>query len=844
MVWHETVTAWFLGAVVLFAMGCGSAGPEGRDPGGPDSVPDTAEAGTDRVEEAPLSDAPAGPDEAEPREAGPGDDLADVGPVDRGAQGDVLETSPDEDAPDDVAADETAGEPADPTLDSDGDGLPDGQEHALGTDPHHPDSDRDGIPDGAELQDGTDPADPSSAIAWHPEWNTHPRLFFDPDDLETLRARSEAADGPWAMLWARITSQAAQGPLPYPDGPYDITISAQWGAVAEAAAFVGVVRQDPDATAKALAVLAMPSPDPSGLSPMSNYQLLESEALVSFCTAWDYVAANPLAPPDALAAARAGLLHRLDTFRWMCHEGPSSWLLMLSRNNHPMKVFGALGLCALALNDQANAALDLSEAMTGLDFLLNLYQGTPDGGYAEGWNYLQYGSESFLPFFAAYHRYAKGEPFPYFGVPALQIESPHAGQVHWIPDFAANETTRAIYRRALWSVRPDGLTPETDDANPAPLNGAILAWLHEDPAFLWAWFKPSLSWFSGRLHTATLALYDGAPPPADPGMDLEDAVHDAGFAVFRESWKPDAVYLVLQGEHGPVRRHGEGHEHADELSLMLRAYGQPLILDPGYINWANHDLVRYATDHNTILVDGKGAPVSEVLDSLVGADAFLTPMRSAGDLTWVAVKTAYEGTAFQRRVVRVAGRYFVVEDRILGDGQPHAYSLLWNGYGGGDVPDSAFSLLDDGARWEGPDAWVEVHSVPVSGGSIVLSHDLQEHVSTWGQWALHERLVATRVMDDPAGFLTVLVPGRAGEEAPAASTTLFQEGVAGVAWMAGDLAYVALSNQTQTDVTIFGWYQALSVPQGLTVQVVRLQGGQFHSVLETHHLPPVEPEGR
>lgn len=796
MVRDETVTAWFVGAVVLFAMGCGSAGP--------------------------------------------GDDLAEVGTDDPGAQGDVLETFPDDGAPDDVAAGEAAGEAVDSTLDSDGDGLPDVQESIIGTDPHHPDSDRDGIPDGAEIQDGTDPADPSSAVAWHPEWDTHPRLFFGPNDLDTLRARSEATGGLWAALWERVTSQATQEPLSYPDGPYDIMISAQWGAVAEAAAFVGLVREDPGALAKALAVLAMPSPDPSGLAPMSNYQLLEAEALVSFCTAWDYLAGNPLAPPDALAEARAGLLHRLDTFRWMCHEGPPSWMLMLSRNNHAMKVFGALGLCALALNDRPDAAKDLSEAMTGLDFLLNLYQGTQDGGYAEGWNYLQYGSESFLPFFAAYHRYAKGEALPYFGVPALQLESPHAGQVHWIQDFAVNETTRAIYRRALWSVRPDGLTPETDDANPVPMNGAVLAWLFDDPSFLWVWFKPTVSWFSGRLHTGTFALYDGAPPPADPGMDPEGAFLEAGFAVFRESWEPDAVYVVLQGEHGPVRLHGEGHEHADELSLMLRAYGQSLILDPGYINWANHDLVRHATDHNTVLVDGKGAPVSEVLDNLVGADAFLTPMRSEGLLTWVAVKTAYEGAAFQRRVVRVADRFFVVEDRIAGDGQPHAYSLLWNGYGGGDVPGSAFSLLGDGARWVGPDAWVEVHTAPASGG-VDLSHDLQEHVTAFGEWALHERLVATRVMDDPAGFLTVLVSGRAGEEAPVVTTTLFEDGVPRIVWTERDLAYLAASNHTATDVTIPDWYQALSIPPGLTIEVVRLQGGQFHSVVEAHHLPPDEP---
>ncbi|MGY8689250.1 MAG: LamG-like jellyroll fold domain-containing protein, partial [Verrucomicrobiales bacterium] len=47
-------------------------------------------------------------------------------------------------------------------LDSDGDGIPDAQEVANGTDPQHPDSDRDGLSDGAEIAAGTDPNKPDS----------------------------------------------------------------------------------------------------------------------------------------------------------------------------------------------------------------------------------------------------------------------------------------------------------------------------------------------------------------------------------------------------------------------------------------------------------------------------------------------------------------------------------------------------------------------------------------------------------------------------------------------------------------------------------------------------------
>jgi serine/threonine protein kinase/beta-lactam-binding protein with PASTA domain len=55
-------------------------------------------------------------------------------------------------------------EPAPPPTDTDGDGLPDDDEAARGTDPTNPDTDGDGVSDGQEVANGTDPLNPLGRV--------------------------------------------------------------------------------------------------------------------------------------------------------------------------------------------------------------------------------------------------------------------------------------------------------------------------------------------------------------------------------------------------------------------------------------------------------------------------------------------------------------------------------------------------------------------------------------------------------------------------------------------------------------------------------------------------------
>lgn len=84
-----------------------------------------------------------------------------------------------------------------PDPDSDGDGLSDAQEAALGTDPNDPDTDGGSVNDGDEVANGTDPLDPSDDVA-----PPQPDFCGDPDyDNQTDRGTFLWQDCDGSGLW-------------------------------------------------------------------------------------------------------------------------------------------------------------------------------------------------------------------------------------------------------------------------------------------------------------------------------------------------------------------------------------------------------------------------------------------------------------------------------------------------------------------------------------------------------------------------------------------------------------------------------------------------------------------
>lgn len=754
--------------------------------------------GSDEEEAPPAADAGtvdlAGDLDA-PRDQGPGGDgpgpAPDLAAPDQGAPdqgvledlGEARDQGPALDASDAALLEDQGGRDLqpdlDPTLDSDGDGLTDLEERALGTDPLRRDSDEDGVDDGAEVAAGTQPLDPADAPAWQPgALGPHPRLFFGSEDLPRLRALAAAPTGGHAAVWQRLQALASAQPPPNEGPQFDSGASSTRGLIAKAAAFVGLIQGDAALTEKALDLATFAFPAPEELADTYNYDIREAQGLAGFCSAYDLLAGTPDLDPDRLAEARRQLERRIDAFRWVTSSTTLALLLRVAPNNHPAKVEAALGLCALALNERPGAALDMNEGITGLRFYLTRMQRSPEGGFAEGYNYLVYGSNSYLPFLAAYHRFARGRTLPYrvVGTWTLGLDPDARGTVP-VLDPVADPDFADIYRMALQATRPDGLTPETDDANPVGLHGGLLAALFAEPRYLHNWALPAVGYASEFAEVATFAQLDPELEPVAPDWPADAFWAEAGFAQLRSDLGPDALWFLIQGEHGPVRLWGLMHEHPDAGNLMLWYRGEPLLIDAGYINWDFRERVNTAQDHNLVLVDGEGPPHDQILNG-IGVDAFLEAWDPSPEASFVQVRARYREVDVLRQVARVGGEFFVVADLLDPlDGGEHRYTFQMNGKAGEEVPDSAFELSPQGGRWTRPRAAVEVACQALQGDQET-SQRAEEHVEVWGRFATHATLDVAASMSGPAGFLSLLLPSASDEPGPSAQLLRPEEGLA------------------------------------------------------------------
>ncbi len=371
-----------------------------------------------------------------------------------------------------------------------------------------------------------------------------------------------------------------------------------------------------------------------------------------------------------------------------------------AKNNHALMTTGALGIAAVVLNDLTDTLSHFKPTNWINAAMWNTFnvmwwdlrrQSTPGkyAGYAEGPYYMRYAFVNLLPFFRAMGNFLPDTSieFKYFDVPR-KIRNP------WY------DTNYVFLYDWMQAIRmPDGRFPPIEDSY-AYKGFPELALLGK-PKYNWPLNLSQLNVLSENTLSEQLrgvfdmtANYIAANTPIQNYQDsLFRSFPEAGIAVWRSSWDSTATYLALIGKNGAALTAAESHNQADDGSFLLMANQQMMAIDPGYLSFDMRDTVSKAEDHNMILVNNKG-PLPGIPGKSLGAASFIEKEFSSPVQDYAELRTNYENTDINRKVLFVRKKYFLLIDHVQG-GLPSTYQWLLHGNGlqGGNATTGTFTDL-------------------------------------------------------------------------------------------------------------------------------------------------------
>lgn len=514
-----------------------------------------------------------------------------------------------------------------------------------------------------------------------------------------------------------------------------------------------------------------------------------SEELLQYAVAYDTLlgAGYDFGADHATIEARLVELAAEVYENYIRPETAGNWA-NLHQNNHRSKTGAALVVAGLALAEYdpppGSDPRDIRSPQSWVDYGLDLVDlvtrwvlVTGDGSYAEGPFYWRFTLENLLPMARAWHHLLGGAE--YVTASGLAIR-----------DFWTHPLFAASGRWMLDMTLPDGSLAPIDDGNPGRsfAFGLLPAPAELKPAFAWRWQNAPAPYESeGNIDLAADAIvhFDDAVVAAPPGGSPTAVYVEGGQAVLRSDWGEDAVVVLVQGEHDTASSFGrdrtglgvgpQSHEHAEPGSFLLHAFGERLVLDPGYLNFGSREAVNRPEHHSMILVDGRG-PVDYLNASLrwnrrsgrpqVDGHATLSDVLDSRFADAVRVTTRYGQPAarIQRRFVFVDHRTLVIADDVAGSHDPaRSFTWLLHGNGGGDSGGS-FTLAESGGVWTQGTARL-ANAIVFDQGSVEHAPAEAVHEEPGSRRSSHV-VLRSSVAGDVARALQVIHPSRRADPEP------------------------------------------------------------------------------
>lgn len=595
-------------------------------------------------------------------------------------------------------------------------------------------------------------------------------------------------------------------------------------AIAQANAVLAWLFDDDAAAARAKSIL-LGLPIDFETNQTWDVNIRMPRVLMPYCTAFDLLRGRGDLSPDEAAEMQRLVTEVTAKFfdKFVDTSINLQSILGFAQNNHPIRTAASIGMVAITFPDHPQSQLWANWSVSELDYLLgpNGQYIQSDGGVSEGPFYYAFAYGPAIAFLLAMRNDPdKASRVFQYDCRNRQDADPwtnHGCQdgVDFTFDNPLDDPGSGLFKSLDWSLNlrlPNGYRPPLADANFLHHNGGAILTSFGASGHL-RWDVDTAPPVSGDatytwgldLSAHHLVWVNDAVEPVEPSW-RNKFMPVAGNAVFRSGWGADDRWLLLVAENGSARK--TLHDHVDGLSFSLAAYGEYLLLDPGYHKPDELDNAVTADggSHNTLLIDGHGAPEKGLLIDFGDADAFLENALDGDALAYAEAHQSYSSSDIERSVVFVRQRYFVVADRITTTATtPRRHTFRLGGWAGKDVG-GTFDVwagsgdplaVVSGAKWERERAGVDVFLAAASEGELTpIAVTVAEPPYTPGA-APHvgafdrERNVQDHGVIDgdvtalAPGFLSVLAPYRVGaaggDDAPLVVTRL-DAGGAGAAF--------------------------------------------------------------
>ncbi len=607
----------------------------------------------------------------------------------------------------------------------------------------------------------------------------HPILLGGPDTRDRILARLERE--PYTRVWDRVEELAAREWED--DGAWETGPNGRNAEAAMANALKAWLFDDAVAAEKAGDFLGRLETD-FWVTDDWDANIRVPATTINDALALDLLMATDLVPDEVIAAGKANLLDVTEQIydRYLLDEFFRQAALYYSQNNHPIRTATALVVPGLLYKDEARVQSWLDWGLGELEYLLsaNGQYIQPDGGVSEGPAYYSFAHGAMVATLIAADQALAGDDR--FTRTCITRNDVDPWTDHGCVDGESFAFDNPLHSERLldaadWWVTlqlPWGDRPPYEDGRFGSLNGGGLLTSYGGEGHLtwsWATSRDRAYDLGSSLDTTVwhLGWLDDSVVQVEPPWTTR-FMSDAGVAVFRSDWSHDAVWGLLIAEHGSVRK--TLHDHVDSLSFTLAAYGEYLLLDPGYYkpNELDNAYTSGPEAHNVILIDGAGAPAKGLLADFGDTDAWLEHTYDGNGLDYAEARQVYQDTELVRSVAFVDDAWFLIADRLTTertDAREHRWRM--GGHAGREAG-GVFDLSEEAATWERANAGVVVSLASTAEGLVLtqppfVSQDAPyvDELGGESDGSTHHEVMDGVVDAVAPGFLAVAMPYRTGE---------------------------------------------------------------------------------